>query len=429
MLIGEELSEGSSLYSGLWDSIGPLSALVYNTIDYMFGRSQLTYQILAYLLVCFQVYVFNSTLITNKAFSENTYIPGFIYALLCSLCYDMMTLTPFLMGLTFVLLAINKVFNHIEFRAKRDEDILNIGLYLGLATIIYLPFCLLALSTLFVFIFFTGTVGRRYVMMVFGFSLPVLLSGSYFYITDRFDDFLYLFFSPFTVIDRVWYISFRDTLFLFSVPILFLALSLIRILQGARLTNYQNRLTRAMFVWMIFSLLFIVFSDQNSPAVYIILAPVAAFYLSHYFLIFKKKKLLELAFFTFFGLVVFTNIVSVKSPNWVKPYFNDQSYLINKDEYKDLEGLRILVLDDDLRPYYYAKPATPFLNWQVSQEIFNNLDYYDNLTKLYEGMMNDKPEIIIDRHNVMPAVFEKIPALRSMYFLSRDGYYHLNVNN
>jgi hypothetical protein len=429
MLIGEKLSEGAKLYTGVWDSIGPMSAMIYGTIDFLFGRSQIAFQIIAFILVCFQVFVFNNTLLVNKAYSENNYVPGIIYALLCSLCYDMMTLTPFLMGLTFVLLALDKVFNHIEFRAKRDEDILNIGLYLGLAATIYLPFSLLALSTLVVFLLFTGTVGRRYVMMIFGFMLPVLISGSYFFLTDRFDDFLYLFFSPFAVIDRIWYVSFRDTLILFSAPILFLVLSLLRIMLGARLTNYQNRLTQAMFVWMVFSILFILFSDQNSPAVYIILAPVVAFYLSHYFLIFRKKKLAESLFLLFIGLVIFTNVVSVKSPQWAHEYFNDKSYLINQDDFKDLKGSRILVLDNDLRPYNHAESATPFLNWQLSQEIFYNLDYYDNLTKLYEGMMADKPEIIIDRHNIMPSVFEKIPALRSMYYLSRDGYYHLKINN
>lgn len=429
MLVGEKLTGGAKLYSGVWDCIAPLSAFIYNSIDYLFGRSQLTYQILAYLLVCYQIFVFNSFLIDSKAYSENTYVPGIIYALLSCISYDMFTLTPFLIGLTFLLLALKNIFQHIEFRAKRDEDILNIGLFIGLATVTYQQFAIFAVCTLLIFAMFTGTVGRRYVMMLFGFFLPILIAGSYFFLTNRFTDFMYSFLSPFFVIRKIWYFSFGQLIVLLAIPTLYFLLALIRMVQGARLTNYQSRLTQAMVVWLAFSIGFILISDEYSPSVYLVLMPVASFYIVHHFLIYRRKLLSEVSFMLFFIGTIATGVVSYNTPEGLSKYFDDNGYVINQDNYEDMEGERILVLDDNIRPYYYAQSATPFLNWQMSEEVFNNLDYYDNLTLIYEGIINDKPDIIIDSNNRMPKIFDKIPTLKDLYFKNRDGNYHLKASN
>ena len=429
MLVGEKLTGGASLYSGVWDCIAPLSAFIYNGIDYLFGRSQLTYQILAYLLVCYQIFIFNSFLINSKAYTENTYVPAVIFALLSSVCYDMFTLTPFLIGLTFLLLALKNIFQHIEFRSKRDEDILNIGLFIGLATVTYQQFAIFVFCTLLIFVMFTGTVGRRYIMMLFGFFLPILIAGSYFFLTNRFTDFMYSFLSPFFVISKIWYFSFWQLMLLFALPTLYFLLALFRMTQGARLTNYQGRLTQSMLVWMVFSIGFILISDEYSPAVYLILIPVGSFFIAHHFLIYRKKIMAEISFILFLVGMVATGVLSYNTPEWLGKYFNNTDYVVNMGSYGDVAGQRILVLDDNIRPYYYAQSATPFLNWQMSEEVFNNLNYYDNLTLIYEGIVNDRPDIIIDSNNRMPKIFEKIPTLKELYFKSRDGNYHLKVSN
>ncbi len=428
MLLGEKVANGALIYSEVWDSIAPLSALLYSIIDYFFGRSQIAYQFTGYLLICFQVFIFNRFLLTSRAYSENTYVPGLIYGILATVCYDMVTLTPFLIGLTFILLALKNIFNHIEVRAKRDEDILNIGLYIGLATISYLPFCVFALATLTIFIFFTGTVTRRYFLMTFGFLLPIILASGYFYLTNRLNDFVYSFFSPFTTIERVWFVSLKDTLRLFVAPLAFFVLALTRIIRGARLTNYQSRLTQTILVWSLFSILFILLADQNSPAVYLILAPGFAFYISHYFLMKKRGFFSEMSFTFFAGLCIATFIFSL-SDSWLKKYYNDEAYLLENEKRANEITERILVLEQDFRPYLNAEIATPFLNWQLSKQVFTNLNYYDNLTIVYNGINNDKPEVIIDPKNLMFEVFEEIPALRSLYFKSADGHYHLKINN
>ncbi|QSE98573.1 hypothetical protein [Fulvivirga lutea] len=424
MLVGEKMTNGADLYSEIWDAIGPLSALVYFVIDWLFGRSQLAYQIVAFFISCFQVYIFNRFMLSSRAFSENTYVPGLIYGVLCSLSYDMLTLTPFLMGLTFILLSLEKIFSHIEVRAKRDEDILNIGLYVGLATVIYLPFSIFALGILVIFIFFTGTVGRRYALMTFGFALPMMIAGGYFYLTDRFTDFVFSFLSPFTEMDKVWYLSLKHTLILFAVPLAFLLLSLVRLIQGARLTNYQARLTQTMFVWFLFGGFFIVLSDYNVPSAYIVLIPAITFYIAHYYLAKKRGFFTEFSFLFFILLIVATNVLSYYSEYFEK-FYDDSNYKVQSSNQTKIKNKRILVLDEDLRPYNTNKSATPFLSWQLAEPVFTDLNYYDNLTIIYEGIKNDPPEVIIDPDNHLTEVLNKVPYLADKYYRAFDGNYYL----
>lgn len=422
MLVGEKITNDSLLYSEIWDDIAPLSAFVYGIIDFLFGRSQLAFQILAYILACYHVYIFNKIMLVSRAFAENTYIPGYIYAILTSISYDMVTLSPFLIGLTFILMALGNIFSHIEVRAKRDEDILNIGIYIGLATICYLPFSIYAICTLVIFILFTGTVGRRYALMTFGFFLPIILTAGYFYLTNRISDFVYCFLAPFTIVNKVWFISMKHTLILFTVPIAFFILAFLRVARGTRLTNYQARLTQGMFVWFVFSGLFIILSDVNSPSVYIALGAAISFYLTHYYIVKKRGFFTEMSFLLFVALVVTTAIFTTfKSP--LKDYFDDSDYLVTTKNAKKEKVKRILILDDDIKPYINSKSATPFINWQLSRRIFENLDYYDNLTLIHNGFKSELPDEIIDPNHVMESVFDRIPSLSIEYRKTREGNY------
>lgn len=54
MLAGERMSRGFVLYTQTWTDISPLAALFYWLLDALFGRSQLAYQITAFLVVIFQ---------------------------------------------------------------------------------------------------------------------------------------------------------------------------------------------------------------------------------------------------------------------------------------------------------------------------------------------------------------------------------------
>ena len=428
MLIGEKMADGTRLYSEIWANIGPLSAVVYGVIDFLFGRSQLVCQVVAWLLVFFQVFIFNRLLLFHKVYNENTYVPGLIYALLMSYFWDFFTLTPMLMSITFILLALYNIFSHIEFRAKRDEMILNIGLYLGLAYLFYLPTFILGLGTLLIFLFFTGTVTRRYFMLIYGYFLPFILASLYYLLTGRWQEFIYSFIQPLFFGYRNWYISYWAALLIFSVPIVLLILSLIKMGSSGRFNNYQARLNQAMFVWMAFSLGVVFLSEINAPNTYVIMVPVLSFYFSHYFLLIRRVFLAELVFFVFLVSIVVVNFGSIYDFFHVVKASNFESYRVPVNGYEQYADKKILVLGEDLSAYRYATAATPFLNWDISKSVFQNPGYYDNLSVILQGFENDPPEVIIDEKGVLPGILELVVPLRENYQPISPGIYQ-RINN
>lgn len=424
MLVGEKMAEGASLYDGILENIAPLSAGVYMVIDFLFGRSQAAYYWISLFVVFFQCFLLNKLLIESKAYNENTYLPGLIYAVLLSTFFDFLILTPVLMSLTFILLALNNIFRHVEFRAKRDEKILNIGLYLGLASLFYLPSVIFGIAAIFIFMFFTGTITRRYVLMIYGFLMPLLLTALYFLLTGRIGDFIYSFINPLVDLNNEHYMGIRDLLMLFALPLAFLLLSFVRINQGTRFTNYQSRLLRVMGVWIFFCIIFVLLCEQRSPSVFVVFAPPFAFFITHYLLLIRKRFLAEIAFSIFIIGIIGFNFALLYHTFGLEGYINTDAYLINQTP-GTFDKQRILVLGEDISPYKNARAASPFLNWKISKPIFKDLEYYDNLALIYNGLINDPPEVIIDPNGIFPNIREKIPALKKAYS-KKDGYYHLN---
>ena len=422
MLVGEKLNQGASLYEGLWDNIAPLSALVYTSIDFLFGRSQLAYQIVALVLVFFQSLVFNKLMLDRKAFNENTYIPGLMYAVLMSFFFDLFTLTPVLMGMTFLLLALNNIFNHIEFRAKEDEKILNIGIYIGLASLFYLPYFIFGVVVLLIFMILTGTVARRYLLMLFGLFLPLLLTGCYFLLRSRLNVFIYNFLNPLWQYQAKHYMSLWQIAIVYAVPIGLLIFSLARLSQRARFNNYQSRVTQAMFMLLIFSIIFVLISGQLTPNIFIIFMPSIAFFLTHGFLVFNRRWIAEIVFTAFLICAVLVGLGTYFDFSFTARYIDETEYLVDNQVSKG-ESKKVLILDDDIRPYASAHAATPFLNWQLAEGLFRNPEFYDNLTIIHQGFQEDLPDVIIDTHDVMPPILERLPQMKLKYRKEGNTYY------
>ena len=180
MIVGESVSFSKILYLDVWDDQPPLSVLVYSLIDGVAGRSQWGYQILAVILVFLQCFLFNQLLIKNKAYKENTYIPALIYAILMSAFFDFFTLSPALMSGVFQLIVLNGIFNHILAKAK-DEQFLNIGLALGLSSLVYLASLLYLPLTILALGLYSSMNLKKYILLLFGFSFPIVLVGIYFF--------------------------------------------------------------------------------------------------------------------------------------------------------------------------------------------------------------------------------------------------------
>lgn len=422
-LVGERMGDGFKLYSEIWTKTGPLSGVIYGVMDLLFGRSQLAWQIVSLVIVSIQCFLFNKILLVSKAFNENTYIPGVIYGILMSWFFDLFTLTPAIMGLTFVLIAIGGVLGHMELKAKKDEQLLYIGLHLGVAVMFYLPYIIVVPLILLGFAFFTGTVPRRYLLFLYGTFLPIVLAIMFYMFTGRLREVFMQF--VYTLIDYpvTFYFTWIEFLILFSVPLFFMLAGIFRVIQGARLTVFQSNLSQFMILWLLIGVAFFFLVREKAPAYLVILVPPFSFFISHYFFSIRKKWLAEIVFLIFLVGPVLFNLGTIFSFFITSEFISTDRYVVGSNPFEITTGKSVLVLSDDLTPCKDARSATPFVDFYLSRELFANPGYYDNLTRISSGFSLDMPDVIIDPEGLMGPVFNKMPTLGKQFGRIEPGVY------
>jgi hypothetical protein len=141
MLVGEQMHNGNLLYRDIWDSVSPLSALVYWLLDLTFGRSHLAFLVAGTAVAAFQVFYFNWVMNVRDIYPDRNWIPGLMYALFLNMSFDCSTLSPVLLSTTFLLLAFGTIIKQMDRRGATDE-VFEVGFYISRRPcFIYLLLC------------------------------------------------------------------------------------------------------------------------------------------------------------------------------------------------------------------------------------------------------------------------------------------------
>jgi hypothetical protein len=412
MVIGEKLNEDQNLYTGLADNTAPLAAWFYEVVDSLFGRSLLARHIFAFVLIFFQSAYLGIMFIIRKVFNENTYIPALLFCLLCLFSYDTLTLSAELAGLSFLLLALNNLFKEIEFRVQRDETIFNLGLFISIASLFSFAFIVFLFCVMVILFFFTRTTPRKFMLLIFGFLLPHLVVVSISYLNGSLPELWQYFYVANISPAREIFVSTKTLIVLGSLPLFYFIVSVFMLQREARFSKYQSQLLQVMFLWIGFSLLYVFYCKDLRPQILIVFVPALAFLFTHFFLSIRRKKYAEMnAWILLAGIVSISYLARYNKLNSV-----DYSALtVTAPKNTAPKNKRILVLENNLAYFSENKLATRYLNWALSEEIFRNPGYYENLTDVYHALNTDAPQVIIDRENLMRPFFERMPEMKKRY--------------
>lgn len=423
LLLGEKQNEGYRMYSDVVDNSAPLAAWTHEILDSLFGRSILARHIFAFVIIFLQSAYVGILFITKKVFSENTFVPSFLFAVLFFFSYDTLSLSNELLGSGFLLLALNNLFEEIEFRHESDESIFNVGLCISLASLFAFSFVVYLVCALLILLFFTRSNIRKYLLLIFGFLLPHLLAVSIAYLNGSAAQLWKYFYLSNLGFERTEFVSMQTMLTLGAIPLIYFLISLIILNREARFSKYQTQIVQVIFLWLAFSVLFALYSKDLRPQTLIVFIPGLSLLLTHFFLLIRRKKFVALNSWLLFGGIVAVAYLS----RFDRINSVDYSRLRVDPQTTDVRGQRILILDDTLDPYYSNYLATPFLDWNLAQDIFENPDYYGNVTQVYRSFKNDPPAVIIDSANYLKDFFERMPEIKSQY--SRQGSRYVRVNN
>lgn len=415
MAIGERLGSGHLMYRELWDHTAPLAVFVYKYLYLAFGKSRVPYFIVSILLITYQAGVFNTLLLNNKAYKQNTYVPALMYVICMNLFVDFLTLSPVLMSLTFVLLALNNLFKRMD-NATKDELFVFTGVYLGLAVLFYLPAILCLFVTLLSLIIYTGSILRRMLLLLYGFGVVILLASVIFLWLDGARHYHEFFFGSVWNMHQVTYTGYLDLVVAALIPFAIFILSLVKVIQGGKFINYQVKIQYVMSFYMLAGIGMLLLSREIATFQLIFFVPFLAFFISHYLLIIRNWLMLEVTAFLIV-LTLFLNHVMTRE-GWLF-YANLVNYekLYAQKNWLDNAhtGKSLFYIGRDLNHYRDQPLATPFLDWQLSEEVLRGQSYYDNNVLVYKAIKQELPQVIVDDMGVLAEIFSRLPTIADRY--------------
>ncbi|GAB3335615.1 hypothetical protein GCM10027299_44780 [Larkinella ripae] len=427
MLVGEQMHNGNLLYRDIWDSLSPLSALVYWLIDLTFGRSHLVYHVMGTVVAAFQVFYFNWMLNVRDIYPDRNWIPGLIYALFLNMSFDCSTLSPVLLSTTFLLLAFGTLVKQMDRRGATDE-VFEIGFYISLASLVYLPSALFIIWALMALLLFTGASFRQHSLLLFGFAFPILLTVLYYYLADSLADFNRNLLASVFRVRQYDLTDFQTLLASLFLPFAMGTLGLLTLFrQTTRYVNFQQRCQQIMMIWVLTALISVGLMPFLAPMLFISFVPALAFFASYYFQTIRREWMAELIFtgvFVFTLLILYQGALPIVS-NWELGRLSALQVKTSPID-RHIRDQKILVIGEDLSAYRYNQVATPYLNWDLAKYDLRNLDNYESVISVYDHFRKDPPSYIIDKEGVIKKLFQRAPSLAASYEKTGlEGIYRL----
>jgi hypothetical protein len=424
LVLGEKQNEGYHMYVGVIDNSAPLAAWTHEVLDMLFGRSLLIRHILAFMIIFFQSAYVGFLFITKKVFSENTYIPSFLFSLLFFFSFDTLTLSNELLGSGFLLLALNYLFQEIEFRTDRDESVFNLGLAISLASLFQFSFTIYLFGATIILVLFTRSTVRKFLLLVSGYLLPHLFTLSIAFVKGSTSEIWQYYYLANLSTGSGALVRTQTLLTLTAIPLAYFIISITMLNREARFSKYQSQILQVILLWLVFSIVFVVFAPDLRPQTLVVFIPGLSFLLTHFFLLIRRNKFVVLnSWILFVGIVGVAYLAKFEKIKSV-----DYSGLLVQKPAAQVTGKRIVVFGDIPGLYTQNVLATPYLNWKLSAEILRHPEYYENVVQVYHSFRNDPPDLVFDRENVLRKFLDRMPDIKANYVRDGDRYVR-KVNN
>ncbi|MCL6258882.1 hypothetical protein M3O96_07285 [Aquiflexum sp. TKW24L] len=426
MLLGERMADGKHMYIDIIDDTGPLSAGVFWVVHLVFGKSALAYKFIAAFIVLFQVVYVNYLFIRYKSFEDNTYIPAFVMTVLFYISFDLVTLSPALMGSTFIVLALGQLFSQTVLQKEGSDAVLLVGIFGGIAACFHFPLATFLPFLLVSGIIVSGFSFQQIIVSLIAYAMPLVFCALYFFWIDGFEAFIYEFIIAPRLIESYAHVSYRDLALLFALPMFFSVLGFfVGFIVKSQTVNQQKQL-QLNLIFLIFAVSSLLLTNRRTPYQFIVMLPALTYFISLLLVVYKKGITIQVLTAAFVFGIPIIGIV------WTLYQINSgiiNSYAINFEEKHTIaKSNKILVLGEDLGYYQGATLATPYLHFRLSKNVIEDQRDLANTVKLYDNFLIERPEIIIDEEGVFAKLLERIPILAKEYEKRGTSYFLKKTN-
>lgn len=314
--LGHFINEGGMLLSDIErGNAGPLYAYFYGLLTFLTANTLTVSVLLSAVFVFLQAFLLNTVLIRMAAFEENSYIPAFVYAVLMSASPDFMLLSPELVSVTFVLLAIHYLLTHLKYRGT-EENIISTGFTLGLAALFARPAFFLLAFLLIVYLLYSNTLNRRYLLATFGFFLPFIFMWLFYFWNDQGSGFWASYFQEFVQFYGRGLLGPDQLLAWAGIPLFLTLVSAAQNFTGIGMTNNQIQIQRTMIWLLFFGFFFYLISANGSFNDFIWIMPAMAYFISMLFRSVQKSWMAELAMQLLFWGGLYVTLAPLVDEYW-----------------------------------------------------------------------------------------------------------------
>lgn len=422
-VVAKFFSQGKWLYRDIWETCEPFTAVINFCLPSNFTYFCRVGFWLNFLLLAFSAFYFNSLLQKLDVLSEKTFLPAFFFLLLAISSAQFTVCSAPLIASVFLLFVLGRMLSYLK--REHINEMYEAGFFLGLTSFCYLPTALLVLALSVTMLLFTRSNIKAYLLLFSGLVFPwLILCVIYLWKNGTQDLFAILLSKYFFVGDSVF--SWKEMIYtLLPISLVFITGVFYSLKERAREINYQNICRHFMMLWLLGNLLVFFSSPIRSLSDFHLLFPPLAFFFTYYYLQIKKTFVPNLVIFVSIAIILFMQVRFLTQRMWQDNMA--QWYISSSENDLSKEGKKLWVVGSDYRSYIHAIPTLKYLNWDISKDDLNRLDYFTGTEHVRLNLEKTKPEWIVDQKNVVPSLFERIPVLKSQYLLidPKSSLYHL----
>ncbi|MDB5273318.1 MAG: hypothetical protein JWO58_1685 [Chitinophagaceae bacterium] len=426
IVTSEHLTGGNTMYKDVFHWTEPLTVGVQYFFFQLFGRDVLYYRIVALILVFFQALLWNQTLNEKGCYDQRSSLPALIYLSFCLLFPDMVSLSAVVLGNTFLLLTIYFMISYIK-ETEHQQPLFWIGWNASIAFLFYAPYILLLPGVLLVLALYSPIDARKFVTIVYAFILPSILVWVYYFWNDASVFYTQFFLQRVFSFQANHFLSFQHLLWIVAIPLFWLLIGFIAIARASSFVNFQYRVIQSLFLLFFFALLgFLLVKERSVFTIWQIVPYVSA--IASYFLLLQKRRwFADFVLLLTFGALFFIRFELKKEV--AQDTSGKESRLsvkFNESEWKPFKHVHsVLVLDNNISAYSRYRLSTPFLNWNLSESYFQDMDGYEAVSLLGRYFTKEQPDVIVDPNGVLPKTFYRLPLLANKYMETKKGFYVL----
>ncbi|GAA4500941.1 hypothetical protein GCM10023172_22050 [Hymenobacter ginsengisoli] len=421
LLLGEGVAGRAWPYRDLYDGTAPLAAAAAGLLELAWSRPLLLYRAAALGLLLVQALRFNAVLNRADVHPERGYLAGLTYLVVASLTSDLDTLSPLLIGHTFIIFALSALLPTSR-EGYDNRRLFRAGFLVGLAALCYLPLAFFVGLGLFAVLIFAANSFRSSLLLVCGFLSPYALVATVFLYVGALPGFSAMH------LERGLRpaVAAADGLppavawpLLVGVAVLLL-LALLRAGSTALGLVLQSKFRQLMLVWLLVALAVLAVGRGLAPGSVLVLLPPLSYFGLYLWqqLPGRAGWLPELLFVLVLGLVVvlryrelvpgLATLLRLPPESTFAPQPNPA--------YRQLApGQPVLVLGPDRRAYLAHPAARPYLDWPLAETDFSHLNEYAAVVHIGRSLGQRPPVYILDQNKLLPRLRYLLPQVFGAY--------------